>query len=62
MKQNEIELLVNLRNYLIHKYESLDGRSNPGAAVMLQKDVASMLEESVRRIDVLLADHVKIGK
>ena len=62
MEQNEVQILVSLREYLIHKYTGLDGRSNPGAAVILQKDVAQIIEESVRRLDVVLTNHVKISK
>ena len=62
MKNNEIQLLINLREYMIHKYNSLDGRGNPGTSVILQKEVAGIIEESVRRLDQVLNEHVKIGK
>ena len=62
MKNNEIQLLIDLREYMIHKYNSLDGRGNPATSVILQKEVAGIIEESVRRLDKVLNEHVKIGK
>ena len=62
MKNNEVQMLINLREYMIHKYKSLDGRGNPGTSVMLQREVAAIIEESVRRLDKVLEDHVSIGK
>lgn len=62
MKQNEIEQLINLRNFLINKYKSLDGASNPATSVILQKDVAYTLEESIKKLDVILSSHVTIRK
>ena len=62
MEQNELQILLSLRKYLINKYTNLDGRSNPSSAVMLQKDVAVIIEESIRRLDVAISGHVKIGK
>ena len=62
MEQHEIQLLISLREYMIHKYNSLDGRGNPATSVMLQRDVASIIEESIRRIDKVLDSHVSVGK
>jgi len=62
MKNHEIQLLVNLREYLIHKYNSLDGRSNPATSVILQREVADIIEGSISRLDQILNEHVKIGK
>jgi len=62
MKQNELQLLIDLRNYLIHRHDQLDGKSNPGTSVMLQRDTASIITESIKRIDVILEEYVKIGK
>ena len=47
---------------MIHKYKSLDGRGNPTTSVILQRDVASIIEESIRRLDKVLDVHVKIGE
>ena len=62
MKNNEIQKLVDIRSFLINKYKSLDGGSNPGAAVILQKEVAYTLERAIKEIDVLLENYVKIQK
>ena len=62
MENHKLQLLINLREYMIHKYNSLDGRGNPTTSVMLQKEVASIIEESIRRLDRVIEDQVKIGK
>lgn len=62
MKDYELQLLIDLREYMIHKYKGLDGRGNPGTSVILQRDVANLIEESIRRLDKVLKDHVKIGE
>ena len=62
MKDNEVQLIIDLREYLIFKYKSLDGKQNPGTSVILQRDVADMLSNSISKIDFILKDYVKIGK
>ncbi len=62
MKDNEVQKLVDIRAFLINKYNNLDGKGNPGTAVMLQKEVAFMIEKAVRDIDLLLGNYVKINK
>ena len=62
MKDNEIQKLVDIRAFLIHRYNSLDGRGNIGTAVILQKDVAHMIERTISDIDSLLGEYVKIKK
>jgi len=62
MKDNEVQKLVDVRAYLINKYNNLDGRGNIGTAVMLQKDVAYMIERTVKNLDELLSEYVKIKK
>ena len=62
MKNHEVQMLIDLRQYMIHKYKSLDGRGNPTTSVILQRDVASIIEESIRRLDKVLDVHVKIGE
>ena len=60
MNNNEIQELIEIRNLLITKYKRLDGRSNPSTAVVLQKDVAGLIESTISRIDRLLANYVSI--
>ncbi len=62
MKDNEVQLIIDLREYLIFKYKSLDGKQNPGTSVILQRDVADMLSNSISKIDFILKDYVQIGK
>jgi hypothetical protein len=62
MKDNEVQKLVDVRAYLINKYNNLDGRGNIGTAVILQKDVAYMIERTVKNLDELLSEYVKIKK
>jgi hypothetical protein len=62
MKDNEVQKLVDIRAFLINRYNGLDGRGNTGTAVILQKDVAYMIEKTVKDLDMLLSDYVKIKK
>lgn len=62
MKDNEIQKLIDIRAFLINRYKGLDGRGNSGSAVILQKDVASMIENAVKRLDEVLAQYVQIKK
>ena len=62
MHNNEIQKLIDIRTFLIHKYKNLDGGQNPGTAVILQKEVAYILENTIKDIEGLLEGYVKIGK
>ena len=62
MKDNEVQKLIDIRTFLIHRYNNLDGRGNTGTAVMLQKDVANMIERAVADLDELLGQYVEIKK
>ena len=62
MKDNEVQKLVDIRAFLINRYNNLDGRGNIGTAVVLQKDVAYMIEKTVKELDTLLGQYVKIEK
>jgi len=62
MKDNEIQKLVDIRAFLINRYNNLDGRHNVGSAVMLQKDVAYLIERTIKDLDELLGAYVKIRK
>lgn len=62
MKDNEVQKLVDIRAFLINRYNNLDGRGNAGTAVILQKDVANMIERTVADLDELLGKYVKIKK
>lgn len=62
MKDNEIQKLVDIRAFLINRYKNLDGRGNIGTAVILQKDVAYMIEKTINDLDELLGNYVEIKK
>jgi hypothetical protein len=62
MKDNEVQKLVDIRAFLINRYNNLDGRGNAGTAVILQKDVARMIERTVSDLDELLGEYVEIKK
>ena len=59
MKKEEINKLVKLRKFLIDQYGGLDGGTNPSTAVALQRDVAALLESTIRSVDDILSDYVK---
>ena len=60
MKDNEVQKLVDIRAFLINRYNNLDGRGNTGTAVILQKDVAYMIEKTIKDLDELLGEYAKI--
>ena len=62
MKDNEIQKLVDIRAFLINRYNNLDGRGNTGTAVILQKDVAYIIERTINDIDEILGEYVEIKK
>ena len=62
MKDNEVQKLIDIRAFLISRYNNLDGRGNIGTAVILQKDVAYMIEKTVKDLDDLLSEYVEIKK
>ena len=61
MTKEEVEQLVNIRQSLVGYYGTLDGQSNPGTAVTLQRDVAELVEQTVRRLDDILSNHVNFS-
>jgi len=62
MEKEEIEKLIDLRQLMIEHYAKLNGGANPGTAVMLQRDVARLIEVSIRKIDGMLKNYVEIKK
>ena len=61
MKQEEIQELINIRTGLMGYYNTLDGKSNPGTSVTLQRDVAQVVEQTINRIDQLLSEYVNFS-
>ena len=60
MKEEDLQNLIELRNLLIHGYNKLDRNANPGTSVILQRDVAAMIESSMSKLDGVLSRHVTI--
>ena len=60
MKREEIDMLLELRNLLIRNYQKLDRDGQPTTSVMLQKDTAKLIEQSMSKLDEVLCRHVKI--
>tara|TARA_Y100001970_G_C14195063_1_gene837546 strand:- start:178 stop:363 length:186 start_codon:yes stop_codon:yes gene_type:complete len=58
MKKQEIDRLIKLRQFVIDYYKTLDGNANPSTAVTLQRDVAAVLESTVRSLEDVLSDYV----
>jgi hypothetical protein len=61
MKQEEIQELINIRQDLVGYYTTLDGQNAPGTAVTLQRDVANVVELTVKRLDQLLSVYVNFS-
>tara|TARA_R110001583_G_scaffold124828_2_gene276318 strand:+ start:1245 stop:1430 length:186 start_codon:yes stop_codon:yes gene_type:complete len=61
MKKAEIQELINIRQDLVGYYSRLDGQSAPGTAVTLQRDVANVVELTVKRLDQLLSEYVNFS-
>ncbi len=61
MKQEDVEMLAKLRNYVIGYYRSLDGGSAPDSSVMKQEDVALFLETVVKSMDEVLSPYVNFS-
>ena len=60
MKREDIDSLIELRNILINGYSMLDNQGNPGTAVILQRDVAKVIDRSMKKLDATLSRYVKI--
>ena len=61
MKQEEIEMLAQLRSYVIGYYKKLDGGGAPDASVVKQEDVALFLESVVKSMDAVLSPYVNFS-
>lgn len=58
MKKEEIKQLAELRNYIIGFYNSIEGSSSAGTAVMKSTDVAYFCESLVSSADDILKPYV----
>jgi hypothetical protein len=57
MEHEDIQKIVDVRSFLIEKYNKLDGSQQP-AAMIKQSDVAKTLQHAIQRIDGLLSGKV----
>jgi hypothetical protein len=57
MKHEDIQKIVDVRSFLIEKYNKLDGTQQP-AAMIKQSDVAETLQYAIQTIDGLLSGKV----
>ena len=55
MEKEEIQRLLNLRSFLIEKYEGLSGATH---ATTENKRIAEILEKTVNDVDVILKTYV----
>jgi len=58
MEEKEVQMLVQLREFVINSYNSLDGADSPSTSITKQADVAATLESVIRSLDDVLKEHV----
>ena len=61
MDNKDIELVVNLRMWLVEKYNKLGKGANANYAQTPTKDVAEILEATIKDIDKILEGKVNFG-
>jgi len=61
MKKEEITQVINLREYVIKSYNSLDGGTAPGTSIIKQAKVAITYETLIKMIDDILKEHVSFS-
>ena len=61
MKKEEIEILVNLRQKTLEKFNRLRDYKNNTNAIMKEIDHARLLHEVIKEIDKVLKEHVKFS-
>ena len=59
MTKEEIKKLIDLRNDLISAFTRLRDYKNNKNAIMKEIEHASLLNNTIKRIDEVLSDHVK---
>jgi len=58
MTKDEVKMLVELRNDLISAFTRLRDYKNNKNAIMKEVDHATLLSNTIKRIDALLSNHV----
>ena len=59
MNKDTLDKLVKLREFVISHHKQLDGKTNPGTAIIKQATVAHVYESTIRSIDDIIREHVK---
>ena len=62
MNKEEIEVLVNLRQQLIEKFNRLRDYKNNTNAIMKEIDHARVIHETVTTLDKVLKEHVEFSE
>ncbi len=60
MNNEEVKMLVQLREYARQEFDKIEGKGNP-IAQMRAQDAAWTLSSVVKSLDDILAKYVKIG-
>ena len=60
MNNEEVKMLVQLREYARQEFDKIEGKGNPSAQMRAQ-DAAWTLSSVVKSLDDILAKYVKIG-
>ena len=61
MENSEIQKLIQLRQYVIERYNTIDGKDT-NLAVTPSREVALTYESIIRSIEDLLESHVNIAR
>ena len=61
MENSEVKKLIQLRQYIIERYSTIDGKDT-NLGVMPSKEVALTYESIIRSIEDLLEPHVQITR
>jgi hypothetical protein len=61
MNQDDVRKIVQLRKHLISQYQKLNNPSLAPNAIISEKDVAVILETTIRSLDDLISDKVNFS-
>lgn len=61
MEKNEVEALINLRQKLLENFNRLRDYKNNANAIMKEIDHASILHETIVKLDKVLEGHVNFS-
>ena len=61
MNDNDVKKIVQLRKHLINQYQKLNNPNLAPNAIISEKDVAVILETTIRSLDDLISDKVNFS-